>query len=330
LRPLLRLVAVLAVTGVALGNPEVRAADGGEVAADELFERALEAARTEALSGEVEVEWHDGRTEHRARVPVEAAGGVLRLGDGVVGTGFQRMVKGSKGWSTLWNHEVVAAGPSPLAKYSFTVRPGPPVAARPTRLVEVRQASTGRLREHLYLDEGTGLLLRRELLDARGVPYRSVGFVTFNRSPAAAPATPRARALEPLPAGNLSAPYRAPRRLGDGYQLVGAYQKRGSAVHLFYSDGLHALSVFEQRGHLGPAVLSRGWRRVELMGHSVRAYSTAAGEAAVWEGDGVVYTVVSDGSWQDLAAAARVLPYSARLGRLRKVAEVVVSLFRWQ
>jgi sigma-E factor negative regulatory protein RseB len=237
------------------------------------------------------------------------------------------MVRGSKGWLMLWSHEVAAAGPSPRIKYSFSVLPGPPVAARPTRVMEVRLASGGRLRERLYLDPESGFLLRREMLDARGEPYRFVGYVTIAPSQAPAPAAPRSQAREPLPTGKVSSPYHAPRRLGDGYQLVGSYQKRG-AVHLFYSDGLHGLSVFEQRGRLGP--WGRGGREVELMGRTVRAYSTAAGEAAVWEGDGIVYTIVSDGPWQDLAAAARALPHSGRSGRLRKVAEVVVSLFRWR
>jgi hypothetical protein len=331
LRRLVRLVSLLAVAGVTVGCPGVAGAGpagDAEASADELLERAREAAQAGRFTGEVEVEWRDGRDRRRARVPVEAAGGVLRLGDGVVGTGFQRMVRGSKGWLMLWSHEVAAAGPSPRAKYSFSVLPGPTVASRPTRMIEVRLvASAGRLRERVYLDPMSGLLLRREMLDARGEPYRSVGYLTIAPSQAPAPATPRSRAREPLPTGSVAAPYRAPRRLGDGYQLLGSYQKRG-AVHLFYSDGLHGLSVFEQRGRLGP--WGRGGRAVELMGRTVRAYSTAAGEAAVWEGDGIVYTIVSDGSWQDLAAAARALPHSARSGRLRKVAEVVVSLFRWR
>jgi MucB/RseB family protein len=330
LRVLVRLVGLVAVAGVTVGCPgmaRVGAAGDGEVSPDELLERAREAAQAERFTGEVEVEWRDGRNRRRARVPVESAGGVLRVGDGVVGTGFQRMVRGSKGWLMLWSHEVASAGPSPRGKYSFSVLLGPSVATRPTRLVEVRLASANRLRERLYLDRHTGLLLRREMLDARGEPYRSVGYLTIAPSEAAAPATPRPRTLEPVSTGDLPAPYRAPRRLGDGYQLMGAYKKRG-AVHLFYSDGLHGLSVFEQRGRLGPWI--RGGRDVELMGRTVRAYSTATGEAAVWEGDGLVYTVVSDGPWQDLASAARALPHKERGGRLQKVAEVVVSLFRWK
>jgi hypothetical protein len=328
MKPLVRLAGLVAVAGVTVPGIAGGAVAGDvDASPDELLERAREAAQAERFTGEVEVEWRDGRSRRRAQVPVEAAGGVLRLGDGVVGTGFQRMVRGSKGWLMLWNHEVASAGPSPRAKYSFSVLTGPEVAGRPTRLVEVRLARDNRLRERLFLDRDTGLLLRREILDARGQPYRSVGYLSLRPSSATAPATPRPRALELVSTGNLPAPYRAPRRLGDGYQLVGTYQKRG-AVHLFYSDGLHGLSVFEQRGRLGP--WARGGREVELTGRTMRAYSTAAGDAAVWEGDGLVYTVVSDGPWQDLAAAARALPHKERSGRLRKVAEVVVSLFRWK
>ena len=47
-------------------------------------------------------------------------------------------------------------------------------------------------------------------------------------------------------------------------------------------------------------------------------------------GDGVVYTAVTDGPWMDLAGAVRDLPHADPPGRLRKVAQAVVSLFRWR
>ena len=105
----------------------------------------------------------------------------------------------------------------------------------------------------------------------------------------------------------------------------------GEATHFFYSDGLHGLSVFEQRGRLTKAALPSGGRDVEVDGYSVRSYAASVGEAMVWEGDGVVYTVVSDAPWVDAAAVVKGLPHVAeRPRRLRRLAEVVVSLFRWK
>ena len=123
-------------------------------------------------------------------------------------------------------------------------------------------------------------------------------------SPAAAssrlrrqPQRPRpATSQEPAPARNLKAPYKLQSRIGTGYRRVGAY-KAGGVVQQFYSDGLHGLSVFEQRGHLKNAETdlageTGSGRRVEIAGRTMRAYSASVGEAVVWESDGVVYTAV--------------------------------------
>jgi len=306
-------------------------AGAGEGAAVALLERAREAAAMETFAGLVVVEWHDGRRSRRSEVPVQSAAGVFRFGDEVVGSGARRLVRGPDGWLTLWRHDVVALGPSPAAKYDLSVAPGPVVAGRATEVVEVRVASGTAAVERLYVDGDSGLILGRELLDARGRPYRSLRFVSLSAGAPAALATPARSEVEaPVEAGRVNAPYRAPATLGNGYRLVGTYEKPHHVLHLFYSDGLHGLSVFEQRGHLSASAMPAGGRRVELDGRSVRTWSTPAGETVVWESDGVVYTVVSDASRADVAAAVGDLPHSQRAKRVRRVAEVVVSLFRWR
>ncbi|MGH9034748.1 MAG: sigma-E factor regulatory protein RseB domain-containing protein, partial [Acidimicrobiia bacterium] len=296
-------------------------AGAGEGPAVALLERAREAAAVETFAGMVLVEWHDGRRSRRAEVPVQSAAGVFRFGDEVVGSGARRLVRGPDGWLTLWRHDVIAVGPSPAAKYDLSVASGPPVAGRATEVVEVRVGSGTAPVERLYLDGESGLILRRELLDARGQPYRSMRFVSLSEVvPTALAAPDRSAGAEPAEAGHLNAPYRAPRTLGAGYRLVGAYEKPHHVIHLFYSDGLHGLSVFEQRGHLSASAMPAGGRRVELDGRTVQTWSTPAGETVVWESDGVVYTVVSDASRVDVAAAVGDLPHSQRPKRLRRVA----------
>ena len=306
----------------------------------ELLERSREAAARESYEGLVAVEWRDGRHRHAEHVPVRNAGGVLRFGDGVVGSGARRMVQhGRDGWLGLWAHDVATLGPSPAGKYHLAVEPGPEVAARPTDMVAVQLAGSSRLQERLYIDRQSGLLLRRELLDSGGEPYRSVAFTTITTPTVgefaalgAAPVVRRSRA--PAPAPHLKAPWKLKSRIGAGYLRVGAY-KTGGVVQQFFSDGLHGLSVFEQRGHLRGAETNlagdrgRG-REVEISGHRMRAYSASVGEAVVWESDGMVYTAVTDGPWSDLAAAVRDLPHADPPGRLRRVAQTVVSLFRWR
>ncbi len=310
-----------------------------EADAVELLDRAREAAQTESFEGQVAVEWHDGRQRHSAQVPVRSAGGVLRFGDQVVGTGANRMVHGTDGWLSLWGHDVTTLGPSLLDKYRVTVEPGPDVAARPTNMLAVALVGASRPRERLFVDRASGLLLRREMLDSHGEPYRSVAFTTLTTGhtivAAAVDGTPKAtRSQEPAPARHLKAPYKLKSRIGSGYRRVGAY-KAGGVVQQYFSDGLHGLSVFEQRGHLKSPEKSLAGepgsgRRVEIAGRTMRAYSASVGEAVVWESDGMVYTAVTDAPWSDLAAAVRDLPHGDPPGRLRRVAQTVVSLFRWR
>jgi sigma-E factor negative regulatory protein RseB len=273
-------------------------------------------------------------------VAVHCAGGVLRFGDEVIGAGSRRMVHGTDGWLSLWGHEVATLGPSPTAKYSLAVAPGPDVAGRPTDVVTVEVLGSDRPRERIYVDRESGLLLRRELLDAGGVPYRSVAFTAISSGPGdvatAAPASAPhvSRSHEPAPTRHLDAPYKLKSRIGAGYRLLGAYKANG-VVQQFFSDGLHGLSVFEQEGHLRRAETtlagrSGSGREVEIAGHTMHAYSASVGEAAVWESDGMVYTAVTDAPWADLVGAVRDLPHADPPGRLRRLAQTVVSFFRWR
>src|SRR5579884_4068898 len=232
--------------------------------------------------------------------------------------------------------------PGPAPSNSST---GPEVAGRATDLILVRLIGSDRLRERLYVDRQSGLLLRRELLNSRGDASRSVAFTTISEGAGPAgggPAAPTvgaapgsSRSEEPAPVRHLAAPYKLKSRIGNGYRLVGAYKAKGGVVQQFFSDGLHGLSVFEQPGHLSgaetsPAGDSGAGREVEIAGHTLRAYSASVGEAAVWEGEGMVYTAVTDAPWMDLAGAVKDLPHTDPPGRLRRVAQALVSLFRWR
>ncbi len=337
----------VALPDIAMGDialPDAAPAPS-ETSAVELLDRAREAAESQPFDGVVAVDWRDGHTQHSAQVPVHSAGGVLRFGDEVVGAGARRLIHSSDGWLTLWGHDVATLGPPPTAKYHLAVEDGPDVAGRPTDLILVELTDSDRLRERLYVDRESGLLLRRELLDSRGQPFRSVEFTAISDGAGDAGGGTEAmtvgttpgpsRSEEPAPARHLAAPYKLRTRIGTGYRLVGAYKAKGRVVQQFFSDGLHGLSVFEQRGHLSGAETSLagesgGGREVEIAGHTMRAYSASVGEAVVWESDGMVYTAVTDAPWMDLAGAVKDLPHADPPGRLRRVAQAVVSLFRWR
>mgnify|MGYP001157633628 CR=1 FL=1 len=92
----------------------------------------------------------------------------------------------------------------------------------------------------------------------------------------------------------------------------------GDVVHLSYSDGLAAVSVFVQRGTLDEKAF-RGWRRTTARGRTVFRRDSLQ-HWAVWERDGYVFTVLTDAPADTADLVVAALPHGgdavqARLGR---------------
>jgi sigma-E factor negative regulatory protein RseB len=193
--------------------------------------------------------------------------------------------------------------------YTLAVRGRDQCAGRPVTLVEARRLGTDRVAGRFWLDEATGLLLRRELYDATGEVVRATLFVRLDTGAqaAAVPAETRGatrsgrarivgRALgesglaqlrrdgwylpDVLPGGMER--YRATEMTVDGDRVV----------QLAYSDGIFAASLFVQQGDLDPRSL-RGFRSERMAGTTVY---TGGGlhRTVVWGGRTAVYTLVLD------------------------------------
>ena len=100
--------------------------------------------------------------------------------------------------------------------------------------------------------------------------------------------------------------------------LAGTLRLKGSGSNSFVRNLI--AGVMELHGDGEKAITRKNWEGIEA----------SVGEAVVWESDGVVYTAVTDAPWSDLAGAVRDLPHGDPPGRLRRVAQTVVSLFRWR
>nr|BFE34040.1 hypothetical protein GCM10010200_062910 [Actinomadura rugatobispora] len=92
----------------------------------------------------------------------------------------------------------------------------------------------------------------------------------------------------------------------------------GGVVHLSYSDGVAAVSVFVQRGTLDETAFS-GWRRTASRGRTVFRRDSLQ-RWAVWERDGYVFTVLTDAPEDTADSVVAALPHGedafrARLGR---------------
>jgi sigma-E factor negative regulatory protein RseB len=92
----------------------------------------------------------------------------------------------------------------------------------------------------------------------------------------------------------------------------------GGVVHLVYSDGLSAVSLFIQRGALDERKITR-WQKKDTGGRTVYEHN-ALRRWAVWNSDEYVYTVLADAPQGTADAVIAALPHGTpgfwgRLGR---------------
>ena len=340
-RALVLVATVAALTGVAplVLAPEPAATSQTGPGA-QLLDDARRAAREQDFSGVLEVTWSDARGEHTSDVFVRSANGVLALGDRprVIVEGARRFVQGPNGWLAVWSRETQPDVPPASAKWELSVHEGPTVAGRPTREVDATDRHHDRVRERLYLDQSTSLLLRREQLDTRGRTVRAVGFTSIGEPsgtligalPAEAPHVPaRSASRQPRVVHGVAAPFRAPGAAGDRFHLVGRYDEAHDTLHLFYSDGLFSVSVFEQKGDLDPTGLPAGAEPRTVDGRDVRQYRTPGGVVIVWQSDDVVYTTVSDAPVDQIDHVLADFGPSPSPNALDRVTNFVLGPFSW-
>jgi hypothetical protein len=316
--------------------PGVEAGDSS--AATTLLDRSRQAASGNEFHGTMVVEWREGGRLQERRVAVRMTNGVLHMGENrVVGAGTRRLLKTSSGWRLLWSGSSKAATPDPTRKYRFRVMDKTSVAGRAATPVVIMRVGERAVRERLFFDQASGLLLRRDQFDENGRLIRRVAFTEIS---APRPAT-KSDARD-LPAASHKTANRgpwalrdvpdelsAPKRIGDGFVLLGVYGQPGGSTQLYYSDGLVGLSVFETAGNLAWDDLPPGGRSTSLSGSRARVYLTPAGSAVVWENHDVTYTCVTDGSMDEVKDVAADFARWDEPNTLEDVGRYVTGPFDW-
>jgi negative regulator of sigma E activity len=215
--------------------------------------------------------------------------------------------------------------------YSIVRAPDAQVFERQARVVEAKRAD-GSVAGRFWIDRDTGLMLHRELADAHGEPAIVTGFSALTLGPAAVRAPERGRGvsvgrirqstgtpaavtspwghqlmdteLRRLRAGGWTVPNTLPGRLS----LFEARRSDPDAViHLSYSDGLSAVSVFVQRGDLDEHRFT-GWRKRSLHGNTVFERDSLQ-RWAVWASRGYVYTVLAEAPQSTTESVVAALPH---------------------
>ncbi len=334
-------IALVAVAGaVAAGSATVIAAHAQSPGSSndpnsDLLTQARERLADHDFSGVVIVQWSDTEgVTHGEQALVSYHAGVMEISDHgrVVASTPDRLLLDGSAWSTAPGAGLQGA-PSPTDKYQLTRASGPKVAGQPTTVVDARRASDNVLVERFYIDDATGLVLRRESYDG-GVRQRSLAFTSVwsnadQAGVAPLPDTASAPAAAVRLVTHLEAPYRAPSRVGNGFRLVGRWKHSGSTVQLTYSDGLLSASVFEQPGDLNWAALPAGGDQAEVRGKPAVTYSLPGGVALVWERGGVVYTCVGDAPRAELLGIAADVSRPAQDAAYTRLARVVLAPFHW-
>jgi hypothetical protein len=213
-----------------------------------------------------------------------------------------------------------------VRNYSVVQGEDDSVCGRPARVVEARRPD-GSPGGRFWLDRDTGLMLHRELIDGQGRAISITGFYDIRIGQPKPQVGTVQTVAEPwgheLAAADLgflrSDGWTVPATLPGHLQLYDARQAdRDGVVHLGYSDGLSAVSVFMQRGALDVSRVAR-WRKIDSGGRTVYEHN-ALQRWAVWDSDDYVYTVLADAPQGTADAVIAALPHGGpgfwgRLGR---------------
>lgn len=225
--------------------------------------------------------------------------------------------------------------------YSLSVVGTGEVAGRRVDVVAVRRpgsAASAPDAARFWLDTASGLVLRREVYDARGRTTRASAFVDVVVGAATVPAGAAsgawASALDRTSLDTLRRHgWRCPAALPGPLTLVDARRSGGSVgggiVHLSYSDGIASVSVFEQRGRLDEDGLADHQRQLSD-GREVYVRGEVP-RRVVWASGDTIYTVVADAPERTVDAVVAALPHQAPgdgpLGRLGRGLDRVASWF---
>lgn len=199
------------------------------------------------------------------------------------------------------------------------------VAGRTAHVV-VAESPDGRVAARFWVDEATGLLLRRDVLDRSGRTASSFAFSRLSLDgqqvaylPPLIPGVHGASLDQRTVAAWAARGWPCPEELG-GLTLfdvrtvtasgaAGTGATAGTVLHLTYSDGLSTVSVFAQQGRLDASALP-GARAATVAGQRVLVVPGHPRQL-VWGTRGFVLTVVADAGPDVVDAVVRDLPRPA-------------------
>lgn len=258
----------------------------------------------------------------------------------VLGAGASQ---GAQGFVQRAGHSrrpAVDGGPLSLLTETYDLRLAgtEEVIGRRAVLVEARR-SDHTLAARFWIDQATGLLLQRHLFTMDGVDLvRATVYTTLRIEPDdflshLPPALPD-DSVESLGTGGATElraeGWNCADRLPDSLKLYDAHRDSEGSVQLSYSDGLFAVSVFEQRGRLDPAALV-GYTATTTTDGAPVYIRYGMPSYAVWSSDGIVYTLVGDIPYDVMARVVAAFPHDLPdpIGVIDRIGTGLAKMTKW-
>lgn len=310
-----------------------------------LMTAAVAACQTVSYSGSQMVAWWGSADSTAYLIGVWHRSGEPEVADGVRGGADGDGPAGSLAQPDTGDADHASAGvlsmsPRMLsllrANYLIEYSGEGTAIGRMARIVAVRRHD-GSLAARYWLDNSTGLPLRREMFDEDGHLVNEGAFINLTVGPSVPGPAPsqaaQAWTVQAAPPSELSVlrregwPVRS--TLDSDMSLVEVSRNRvgsGVVVDASYSDGLSVVSVFMQRGELARAL--PGWSADHVRGLPV--YSSEPDRRSLaWSADGVVYTVISDAPASAVTRIVEQLPHDRDVGLWQRVERGLARIGSW-
>jgi MucB/RseB family protein len=301
---------------------------GDDPGAVRLLQQAATAPSRVAYSGTRRVTWFGSAGEASVSLEVEHAPGqgttFAVAGDPDSSAGRFIAANESTSTSGLGGQPVELL----IDSYDVAIAGHESVAGRPATVISA--ARDGETTAKFWVDDASGMLLRREMYDdgrlVRSSDLLSLqtahrGFISHLPPELEAPAT---TPLSTAFATTLTDKgWACPQALPGDFTLILLHRldDRRDVMHAAYSDGLSTVSVFEQRGHLDTSTLG-GFDEISSDGVAVWV-NEGLPTVVVWQSGDTVYTVLTDAPPSTTAQLVAALPHqlppgsssTSRLGR---------------
>ncbi len=327
-----------------------------------LLDRAAQAAEERAYIGEaLWVAYDDGtpsvstfsvQSSGHGEIAVTDPGGyAMRLADD--GSG---LADHERGWFLPLPAADLAKAHKGLTrleeKYRVAIVGTEELLDRPCTVLEITRRADAQLVERLWIDEASGLLLRRETYDGATRLLRMVAYQKLDLDPSVGPR--RAAAAQRPTRGQRpsmvrrsqtvaevdeqdravlrEAGWTVPDALPGGYRPDGSFavSTAGSEpLQVVYGDGLYTVSLFEQRGRPDRSSLPDGAVKVDDLGFEAYTWPGTLPRRFVWEASGTTFSLVGDAPPQELRAMAASLPRPAADGLLERLRRGLGRLWSW-